>query len=123
MTDSLSRLSINETAPGRAEVSLDGTDVSSQLAGIDLRLSAGAVAHAVLHVHPANLIDFDGLARVYVGDPSAPDPGPATAVFLGRISAEELEKAALQRADLGTEPHALTAAMLRQLIEWADVRP
>ncbi|MFE1935239.1 hypothetical protein ACFW95_33665 [Streptomyces sp. NPDC059474] len=48
-----------------------------------------------------------------------PDPGPAAAVFLAAISAEELERAALARSDLGTEPYSLTNAMLTQLGEWA----
>ncbi|WP_436957987.1 hypothetical protein [Streptomyces sp. SudanB182_2057] len=48
-----------------------------------------------------------------------PDPGPAAAVFLDAIDPEALERAALARPDLGTEPYSLTKAMLTQLVEWA----
>lgn len=50
---------------------------------------------------------FEGLARVAVADGS--DSGPAAAVFLAAIDAEELEHAALARPDLGTGPRSLTA--------------
>ncbi|MFF7092846.1 hypothetical protein ACFY9A_10675 [Streptomyces rubradiris] len=48
-----------------------------------------------------------------------PDPGPAAAVFLDAIDPEALERAALARPDLGTEPYSLTKAMRTQLVEWA----
>lgn len=77
----------------------------------------GEPAHVVLHLADRADPRFEGMARVSVAD--APDPGPAAAVFLSAIDAEELERAALARLDMGGDPRALTQAMLDQLGEWA----
>ncbi|MBT2390681.1 hypothetical protein J7E87_14920 [Streptomyces sp. ISL-1] len=77
----------------------------------------GEPAHVVLHLADRADTRFSGMARVSVAD--APDPGPAAGAFLAAIDAEELEREALARPDLGTGPHSLTLAMLTQLGEWA----
>ena len=64
---------------------------------------------------------YEGMARVVVGE--EPDPGPAAARFLAAMDPEILEQAALNRPDLESGPHGLTKAMLRQLTEWASGRP
>ncbi|MBY8884781.1 hypothetical protein K7472_07970 [Streptomyces sp. PTM05] len=76
----------------------------------------GEDAHVVLHPADWGHTGFEGLARVSVDMPA---PGPAAEEFLEAIDAEELERAALARADLGSEPGSLTRAMLAQLGEWA----
>ncbi|OKJ55940.1 hypothetical protein AMK28_13805 [Streptomyces sp. CB02115] len=78
---------------------------------------AGEHPEVLLHVADRNDVQWSGTARVAVTD--LPDPGPAAAVFLDAIDPEALERAALARPDLGTEPGSLTKAMLTQLGEWA----
>ncbi|MGH3368871.1 MAG: hypothetical protein ACRDPR_02625, partial [Nocardioidaceae bacterium] len=78
---------------------------------------AGERAEVLLHVTDRNDTQWSGTARVAVAD--LPDPGPAAVVFLEAIDPEALERAALARPDLGTEPYSLTKAMLTQLGEWA----
>ncbi|MER6127882.1 hypothetical protein ABT173_35930 [Streptomyces sp. NPDC001795] len=78
---------------------------------------AGEPAEVLLHVADRGDIRWSGMARIAVAD--LPDPGPAAAVFLDAIDPEALERAALTRPDLGTEPYSLTKAMLTQLGEWA----
>ncbi|WP_326737048.1 hypothetical protein [Streptomyces sp. NBC_01022] len=100
-------------------VALDGRDISSQVAGYDLRQRAGQPAELVLFLSPRVKDEFDGLARVVVGVP--PDPGPAAAAFLSAIDAGELERNALARYDLlDGGPHEMTRAMLRLLQDWAS---
>ncbi|WP_344103708.1 hypothetical protein [Streptomyces beijiangensis] len=97
---------------------LDGVDVSRHVAAYSLQQAAGEPCTAVLHLSPRAGAEFDGLARVVVGE--APDPGPAAASFLEAIDGRELERAVLTRHDLlDGQPQELTRAMLRLLIEWA----
>ncbi|MFF4345598.1 hypothetical protein ACFY00_37540 [Kitasatospora sp. NPDC001540] len=62
----------------------------------------------LLLLNPSADSDFDGAARVLVGE--APDPGPAASQFL----------AVLNRHDhLDGGPNEFTRALLTQLAEWA----
>jgi hypothetical protein len=102
-------------------VALDGRDISKQVSGYSLRQHVGQPAELVLLLSPLVTDEFDGLARVVVGE--APDPGPAAAAFLSAIDAGELERHVLSRHDLmDGGPNELTRAMLRLLQEWASGR-
>ncbi|MFE0130163.1 hypothetical protein ACFWY6_00975 [Streptomyces sp. NPDC059037] len=103
---------------GRAEVELDGKPVDPHaVKAYSVTHLAGERPEVLLHVADRGDIRWSGMARVSVAD--LPDPGPAAAVFLDAIDPEALERAALARADLGTEANSLTKAMLTQLGEWA----
>lgn len=103
----------------KAAIEIDGQHVNpGALNGYTLGHRDGELPQVVLYSGDYVDAAFEGLARVAVAD--APDPGPAAAVFLAAIDAEELERAALSRPDLGTGPHSLTEAMLLQLREWAN---
>lgn len=107
------------TARGpKAAMELNGRRVDpGALKGYAISHQEGESPQVVLYAGDFAETVFDGLARVAVADAS--DPGPAAAVFLAAIDAEELERAALARPDLGTGPRSLTEAMLTQLQEWA----
>ncbi|MET8679962.1 hypothetical protein ABZW18_20860 [Streptomyces sp. NPDC004647] len=107
------------TARGaKAAIEIDGQRVDpGALSGYTVSHREGEPPQIVLYSEDHAEAAFEGLARVSVAD--MPDPGPAAAVFLSAIDAEELERAALVRPDLGTGPHSLTQAMLTQLGEWA----
>ncbi|MFE3196816.1 hypothetical protein [Embleya sp. NPDC059237] len=113
----LHRLTITSDG-ARHELHLDGQDLTDSLRGIEVVLEAGTPPVVVLHPAPARAMPavLDVLARVHVGED---DPGPAAARFIARIDPGELERAALNRMDLGSGPHSLTEAMMRQLTEWA----
>ncbi|MGW3193172.1 hypothetical protein ACWDBD_00970 [Streptomyces sp. NPDC001118] len=107
------------TARGeRADIEIDGTRIDpSAVRAYSVSHFAGERPEVVLHVADRGDTQWSGLARVAVAD--LPDPGPAAAVFLEAIDPETLERAALARPDLGSEPYSLTKAMLTQLGEWA----
>ena len=108
------------TFDGRSyAVSVDGRDVSDQIAAVQVHGSASDLPHVILHLRPTATwpADVDLLARVEVGVP--PEPGPAAAVFLEALDPLEVERAALARMDLENVPGGGTAAVLRQLAEWA----
>ncbi|WP_145497527.1 hypothetical protein [Streptomyces sp. CFMR 7] len=103
---------------GRADIEIDGKRIDpSAVKAYSVSHLAGEHPEVLLHVADRNDTLWSGTARVAVAD--LPDPGPAAAVFLDAIDPEALERAALSRPDLGTEPHSLTKAMLAQLGEWA----
>ncbi|MFF4802342.1 hypothetical protein ACFY1U_28720 [Streptomyces sp. NPDC001351] len=102
----------------KAEIEIDGARIeTSAVRAYNVSHFAGEKPEIVLHVADREEAQWSGLARVAVVD--LPDPGPAAAVFLDAIDPEVLERAALTRPDLGTEPYSLTKAMLTQLGEWA----
>lgn len=113
--------------PRDTRVEVDGVDVTGALVGISVHQTAqGGPPQVVLELSKGKVAPtvLEGAARVFVGEEPEPiDPGPAAAEFLAAIDAEELEKAALNRPDLGSEPYDLTKAMLAQLREWASGRP
>jgi hypothetical protein len=110
---------VDITARGdRADIEIDGTRIDPRaVKAYSVSHFAGEGPQVLLHVADRYDAQWSGLARVAVAD--LPDPGPAAAVFLDAIDPEALERAALARPDLGSEPYALTKAMLTQLGEWA----
>jgi hypothetical protein len=99
---------------------LDGRNVARNLRGYSLQHRAGQPPEIVVELSANTMVDtvWEGVARVVIGEP--PDPGPAAAAFLEAIDARQLENAALARHDLlDGQPHELTRAMLKLLIEWA----
>ncbi|MBZ9641403.1 hypothetical protein [Streptomyces sp. PSKA30] len=111
--------SVRITARGaKAAIEIDGQRVDpGALSGYTVTHREGEPPQVVLYSGDYIESTFEGLARVSVAD--MPDPGPAAVVFLSAVDAEELERSALARPDLGTGPHSLTQAMLTQLVEWA----
>jgi hypothetical protein len=103
---------------GRAHIEIDGTRIDpSAVKAYSVSHFAGERPEVLLHVADRGDTKWSGMARVAVAD--LPDPGPAAAVFLDAIDPEALERAALARSALGTEPYSLTKAMLTQLGECA----
>nr|WSZ96832.1 hypothetical protein OH820_15225 [Streptomyces sp. NBC_00857] len=116
-TDETRRILITARGPS-AEVEIGGEQLDpGAIDAYNISQLLGEPAHVVLHLENPGDTRFEGMARVSVAD--VPDPGPAAAAFLAAIDPGELERAALARYDLGTEPHSLTHAMLTQLGEWA----
>ncbi|MER6011584.1 hypothetical protein [Streptomyces bluensis] len=111
--------SVRITARGpKAAIEADGRRVDpGAFKGYTISHHEGKSPQVVLYAGDYTKTVFEGFARVAVADAS--NPGPAAAVFLSAIDAEELERAALARSDLGTGPRSLTEAMLTQLQEWA----
>lgn len=108
------------TFDGRAyAVAVDGRDVSDQVAAVDVHADPHDLPRVVLHLRPTGTwpAELDLLARVEIGVPA--EPGPAAAAFLDALDPLEVERAALARADLENVPGGGTAAVLRQLAEWA----
>lgn len=103
---------------GHADIKIDGARLDpSAVKAYSVSHFAGEQPEILLHVADRGGSQWSGMARVAVTD--LPDHGPAAVVFLDAIDPEALERAALARPDLGTEPHSLTKAMLAQLVEWA----
>lgn len=118
----LRRLTVEHDGVQPARIILDDVDVSTALVAYQITAEANPrdpYPHVTLELAPVAARDlrFDGLARVAIGEPAV-----EAAAFLDAIDAETLEQSALNRTDVGNEPHALTAAMLRQLAEWARGR-
>lgn len=103
-----------------ARVALDDTDISPHVQGVTIEHRVGQAPVVVLYAHPNAGATFDGLARVAVADQT--DPGDTIAAFLQNIDPETLERAALDRHDLESGKRAVTAAILRQLTDWAQGR-
>jgi hypothetical protein len=106
--------------PGHARISIDGTPLpAGQVVGYTLEHDiANALPMLVLHAREAASVVWDGFARVAVATPQ--DPGEAVAGFLQGIDPAALERAALDRPDLDGGKHGVTAAILRQLADWAQ---
>ncbi|MFE3216113.1 hypothetical protein [Streptomyces antimycoticus] len=116
-TDTTRRVEIT-ARDGRADIEIDDARIDpSAVKAYSVSHLAGEQPELLLHVADRGATQWSGMARVAVADLS--DPGPAAAVFLEAIDPEALERAALARSDLGTEPYSLTKAMLLQLGEWA----
>ncbi|WP_406200059.1 hypothetical protein OH807_18485 [Kitasatospora sp. NBC_01560] len=101
-----------------ARIEVDGVDVSRDVRAYSLQQQAGELPELALLIAPHRIDDWEGAARVVIGE--EPDPGPAAAAFLAALDAGELERAVLNRHDLMTGgEHEFTAALLIQLTEWA----
>jgi hypothetical protein len=108
-----------DAQPGHATISIDGTPLPpNTVTGYTLQHDIiGGIPLVVLHTRQPDGAAFEGLARVAVG--VAESPADIAAGFLDQIDPAELENAALNRDDLGTDKYDLTRAMLRQLTDWA----
>ncbi|WP_406354262.1 hypothetical protein [Streptomyces sp. NBC_00658] len=100
-------------------VAVDGRDVSEHVTAVDIHAVTHDLPRVVMHLRPTGTwpTALDLLAQVEVG--VTPDPGPAAAAFLEALDPLEVERAALARMDLENVPGGGTAAVLRQLAEWA----
>ncbi|MDJ0464987.1 hypothetical protein [Streptomyces sp. H27-C3] len=106
------------TDGARANVTVDGIDLSGSLAAYTLEHRANQVPLLVLYPRPpVDGVVFDGMTHVAVA--SEAPPAEAIAAFLTGVDPAALQKAALDRHDLDGTPTELTTAMLRQLMEWA----
>ena len=109
------------TAGGpRAEVTVDGADLSQNLSGYRVEHQAGQPPLVILFARPNARVQFEGFAQVAVA--SEEPIGPAVAQWLGGIDPDELSTAALERDDLDGSRNELTKAMLVTLAEWAQQR-
>ncbi|WP_405999409.1 hypothetical protein [Streptomyces sp. NBC_00829] len=108
------------TFDGRSYLlTVDGHDVSDYVAAVDVHADPGELPRVLLHLTPTKTwpAELDLLASAQIG--VEPDPGPAAVAFLEALDPVEVERAALARADLEAVPGGGTAAVLRQLAEWA----
>ena len=108
--------------PGSAAITLDGEPLpNGQVTGYVLQHDIhNALPELILHTRqPAGVI-VEGLATVAVAAPT--NPGDAIEQFLSGIDPAALERAALNREDLQDGKHAVTAAILKQLADWAQGR-
>ncbi|WP_327073208.1 hypothetical protein OG196_14270 [Kitasatospora purpeofusca] len=101
-----------------ARLEINGRDVADQVREYQLRHLAGQLPELSVLLRPTAGADWDGLARVAVGE--EPDPGPAAAQFLAALDAGEVQRAVLARHDLlDGGPAEFTRALLVQLTEWS----
>ncbi|MFF0409697.1 hypothetical protein ACFYUY_04590 [Kitasatospora sp. NPDC004745] len=101
-----------------ARLEIDDHDIADQVRSYELRHTAGQLPELQLLLRPNADPEWEGAARVGVGE--APDPGPAAAAFLAALDPGEIERAVLARHDLlDGGPHEFTRALLAQLSEWA----
>jgi hypothetical protein len=109
-----------EAQPGYASVRLDGQELpDGQVTGYTLHHSvADSLPTLLLRTrHPTGLV-WEGLARVAV---ATDKPASQTILaFLAEVDPIELNRAALDRTDLGGEQGAVSRAMLQTLAEWAQ---
>ncbi|WP_328403988.1 hypothetical protein OHS70_34215 [Streptomyces sp. NBC_00390] len=106
------------TSGTAGSLTIGGVDYSRYVSGYTVHQLAGQPAQVVLQLSPARTsADFNGYARVAIGEPY--EPGEAAARFLSAIDASLLEKAAMNRSDLSGQQYGYTAAVLAQLQQWA----
>lgn len=94
------------------EITLDGKPIGESIGAVDVQMRAGQVPIITLTTTAPVILDIE--AQVVVQQLDVQELGG----FLAAIDADELEAATLAREDLGDG--SLTAAMLRQLTEWAN---
>ncbi|MFJ9420688.1 hypothetical protein [Streptomyces sp. NPDC101249] len=111
-----------DAQPGHATITLNGTPIpADQLTGYVLQHDVhAALPELILHTRQPEAATFDGLATVAVAATQA--HGDLLEEFLQGIDPAALQRAALDRDDLGDGKHAVTAAILRQLADWAQGR-
>lgn len=105
---------------GHATIVVDGASLpADQITGYSLQHSIqDAIPTLLIHTRQPQGVAWQGLARVAIADPQAPDPAAVIAEYLQAVDPAGLENAALNREDLGSERYDLTRAMLRQLADW-----
>ncbi|MFJ6901515.1 hypothetical protein [Streptomyces hokutonensis] len=117
MNDTAARRIEIRAQGGRADIEIDGTSIApSAVKAYSVSHFAGERTAVLLHVADRGDTRWAGLARVTVATCLTPVrrlPSSSKA-----IAPEVLERAALARPDLGTEPFSLMKAMLTQLGEW-----
>lgn len=101
-----------------ANLTLNGTNITDMVNGYTIEQHAGQAPIVALHAtaHREG-VAFEGLARVVLADH---DPADTIAAYLGSIDPAALQRAALDRDDLGDGKTDTTRAILRQLIDWAQ---
>lgn len=109
-----------DAQPGHASIRLDGQEIpGGQVTGYTLHHNiARELPTLVLHTHQPEGVIWDGLARVAVAVERP--AGQIVTAFLAQIDPIELNRAALNRTDLGGEQGAVARAMLQTLAEWAQ---
>lgn len=109
-----------DALPGHASISFDGQELpGGQVTGYTLHHSiANELPTLVLHTRQPEGVIWDGLARVAVAVERP--AGQIVAAFLAQVDPIELNRAVLNRADLGGEQGAVARAMLQTLVEWAQ---
>lgn len=109
-----------EAQPGYASVRLDGQELPrEQITGYTLHHSvADSLPTLLLRTRQPSGATWEGLARVAV---ATERPASQTILaFLSGVDPIELNRAALDRTDLGSEQGAVARAMLQTLTEWAQ---
>ncbi|MCX5000992.1 hypothetical protein [Streptomyces longwoodensis] len=111
-----------DAQPGQATIRIDGTPLPpGQVVGYQLEHSiADALPTLVLHTRQPESVVWEGLARVAVA--AQAEPGEQFAEWLSGLDPASLERAALDRDDLSGGKHEVTAAILRQIADWAQGR-
>ncbi|MFF8458836.1 hypothetical protein ACF06T_30375 [Streptomyces albidoflavus] len=105
-----------------ANLTLNGTNITPMVQGYTIEHRAGQAPIVALHATPQqNGVAFDGLARVVLTNHDQ-DPADTITAYLGSIDPAALQRAALDRNDLGDGKTDTTRAILRQLIDWAQGR-
>ncbi|MFJ6608230.1 hypothetical protein [Streptomyces lydicus] len=109
-----------EAQPGYASVRLDGQELpGDQVTGYTIHHSvADSLPTLLLRTRQPTGVVWEGLARVAV---ATERPASQTILaFLAGVDPLELNRAALDRTDLGGEQGAVARAMLQTLAEWAQ---
>lgn len=109
-----------DAQPGSAAISLDGVPLpAGQVTGYVLEHDvANALPMLILHTRqPAGAV-WEGLARVAVAEPQQ-DVGEQIAAFVTALDPAAVERAALDRNDLGDDKHSVTDAILKTIADLA----
>ncbi|MEV7357068.1 hypothetical protein [Kitasatospora sp. NPDC091276] len=119
---------IQATGP-TARLEIDGQGLADQVRSYELRHAVGQFPELQLLLRPTADPEWEGAARVVVGEDPDPDPGPAAVAFLAAldpvdpvetVETAETERALLARHDLlDGGAHEFTRALLTELGEWA----
>jgi hypothetical protein len=109
-----------DAQPGQATITLDGQPLPrGQVVGYRLEHDiANALPLLIVHTRQPESVLFEGLARVAVAD-QHDRTGEEIAAFLANMDPAAVERAALDRPDLGNDKHSVTAAILQTLTDVA----
>ncbi|MGW2739122.1 hypothetical protein ACWC4D_33595 [Streptomyces sp. NPDC001288] len=110
-------------SPGHATISIDGTPLpAGQIVGYELQHDiVNGLPMLLLHTRQPEGAVWEGLARVAVAE-TQQDLGEQIAAFLSGLNPAAVERAALDRDDLGNEKHSVTEAILKTIAGWAQGR-
>lgn len=106
-----------DATPGHAAIRLDGVPLDGVI-GYQLSHDVrNGLPSLVLHTTNPEGVAWEGLATVAVG---VEQPvGELVAEFLEQVDPQALDRAALEREDLGTGKGAVARAFLATLADWA----